>query len=117
MAIFPDRWGVVAVVSGVGALFSLGGIIGFYEFPIKSVEPLAFGAINGVICAVTWHLHRSLKFNHVRSIAERSEAIINASQKDIEKLETIFKTDPYRDIEHQKEEGIDSSIDNQKKAK
>ena len=117
MAIFPDRWGVVAVVSGVGVLFSLGGIIGFYEFPIKSVEPLAFGAINGVICAVTWHLHRSLKFNQVRSIAERSEAIINASQKDIEKLETLFKTDPYRDIENQKEESIDSSIDNQKKAK
>ena len=117
MAIFPDRWGVVAVVSGVGALFSLGGIIGFYEFPIKSVEPLAFAAINGVICAVTWRLHRSLKFNQVRSIAERSEAIINASQKDIEKLETLFKTDPYRDIENQKEEGIDSSIDNQKKAK
>ena len=117
MAIFPDRWGVVAVVSGVGAMFSLGGIMGFYEFPIKSVEPLAFGAINGVICAVTWHLHRSLKFNQVRSIAERSEAIINASQKDIEKLETLFKTDPYRDIENRKEEGIDSSINDQKEAK
>ena len=77
----------------------------------------AFGVINGVICVVTWRLHRSLKFNQVRSIAERSEAIINASQKDIEKLETLFKTDPYRDIENQKEEGIDSSIDNQKKAK
>ena len=117
MAIFPDRWGVVAVVSGVCAMFSLGGIMGFYEFPITGVQPLAFGAINGVICAVTWRLHRSLKFNQVRSIAERSEAIINASQKDIEKLETLFKTDPYRDIENQKEEGIDSSIDNQKKAK
>ena len=117
MAIFPDRWGVVAVVSGVGALFSLGGTMGLYEFPITGVQPLAFGAINGVICAATWRLHRSLKFNQVRSIAERSEAIINASQKDIEKLETLFKTDPYRDIENQKEEGIDSSIDNQKKAK
>jgi hypothetical protein len=117
LAVFPDRWGVVAVVSGIGAMFSLGGIMGFYEFPITSVQPLAFGAINGVICAATWRLHRSLKFNQVRSIAERSEAIINASQKDIEKLETLFKTDPYRDIENQKEKGIDSSIDNQKKAK
>ena len=117
MAIFPDRWGVVAVVSGIGALFSLGAIMGFYEFPITGVQPLAFGAINGVICAVTWRLHRSLKFNQVRSIAERSEAIINASQKDIEKLETLFKTDPYRDIENQKEEGIDSSINDQKEAK
>jgi len=117
LAIFPDRWGVVAVVSGVGAMFSLGGIMGFYEFPITGVQPLAFGAINGVICAVTWRLHRSLKFNQVRSIAERSEAIINASQRDIEKLETLFKTDPYRDIENQKEEGIDSSINDQKEAK
>ena len=117
MAIFPDRWGVVAVVSGVGAMFSLGGIMGFYEFPITGVQPLAFGAINGVICAVTWRLHRSRKFNQVRSIAERSEAIINASQKDIEKLETLFKSDPYRDIENQKEEGIDSSINDQKEAK
>lgn len=91
--------------------------MGFYEFPITGVQPLAFGAINGVICAVTWRLHRSLKFNQVRSIAERSEAIINASQKDIEKLETLFKTDPYRDIENQKEEGIDSSINDQKEAK
>ena len=99
MAIFPDRWGVVAVVSGVGAMFSLGGIMGFYEFPITGVQPLAFGAINGVICAVTWRLHRSLKFNQVRSIAERSEAIIKASQKDIERLETLFKTDPFKDIE------------------
>tara|TARA_B100001093_G_scaffold444226_1_gene447138 strand:- start:150 stop:503 length:354 start_codon:yes stop_codon:yes gene_type:complete len=117
LAIFPDRWGVVAVVSGVGAMFSLGGIMGFYEFPITGVQPLAFGAINGVICAVTWRLHRSLKFNQVRSIAERSEAIINASQKDIEKLETLFKTDPYRDIENQKEEGIDGSINDQKEDK
>ena len=117
MAVFPDRWGVVAVVSGIGAMFSLGGIMGFYEFPITGVQPLAFGAINGVICAVTWRLHSSLKFNQVRSIAEKSEAIINASQKDIEKLETLFKTDPYRDIENQKEEGIDSSINDQKEAK
>ena len=114
MAIFPDRWGVVAVVSGVGALFSLGGIIGFYEFPIKSVEPLAFGAINGVICAVTWHLHRSLKFNQVRSIAERSEAIINASQKDIEKLETLFKNDPFKDIKSRHEENRDTSKNKEK---
>ena len=117
MAIFPDRWGVVAAISGFSTIFSLGGIMEFYEFPIIAVEPLTFGIISGVICAVTWRLHRNLKFNQVRSIAERSEAMINASQKDIEKLETLFKTDPYRDIENQKEEGIDSSIDNQKKAK
>lgn len=117
MAVFPDRWGVVAAVSGISAIFGLGAAMEFYEFPIKTLQPLIFGIINVVICAVTWRLHRNLRFNQVQSIAERSEAIINASQKDIEKLETLFKTDPYRDIENQKEEGIDSSIDNQKKAK
>ena len=114
MAIFPDRWGVVAVVSGVGAMFSLGGIMGFYEFPITGVQPLAFGAINGVICAVTWRLHRSLKFNQVRSIAERSEAIIKASQKDIERLETLFKTDPFKDVGSHHEGTLGSSKNNEK---
>ena len=99
MAIFPDRWGVVAAISGFSTIFSLGGIMEFYEFPIIAVEPLTFGIISGVICAVTWRLHKNLKFNQVQSIAERSEAIIKASQKDIERLETLFKTDPFKDIE------------------
>ena len=99
MAIFPDRWGVVAAISGFSAIFSLGGIMEFYELPIIAVDPLTFGIISGVICAVTWRLHRNLKFNQVKSIKERSEAIIKASQKDIERLETLFKTDPFKDIE------------------
>ena len=48
MAIFPDRWGVVAAISGFSTIFSLGGIMEFYEFPIIAVEPLTFGIISGV---------------------------------------------------------------------
>ena len=114
MAIFPDRWGVVAAISGVSTIFSLGGIMEFYEFPIITVEPLTFGVISGVICAVTWRLHRNLKFYQVQSIAERSEAIIEASQKDIERLETLFKTDPFKDIESRHNGNPDISKNNQK---
>ena len=114
MAIFPDRWGVVAAISGVSTIFSLGGIMEFYEFPIITVEPSTFGVISGVICAVTWRLHRNLKFYQVQSIAERSEAIIEASQKDIERLETLFKADPFKDIESRHEANPDISKNNQK---
>ena len=114
MAVFPDRWGVVAAISGIGVIFGLGGAMEFYEFPIKTVQPLTFGIINGVICAVTWRLHRNLRFNQVQSIAERSEAIINASQKDIKKLETLFKNDPFKDIKSRHEENRDTSKNKEK---
>ena len=114
MAIFPDRWGVVAAISGFSTIFSLGGIMEFYEFPIIAVDPLAFGIISGVICAVTWRLHRNLKFNQVRSIAERSEGIIKSSQKDIERLETLFKTDPFKDVGSHHEGSLDSSKNSEK---
>ena len=114
MAIFPDRWGVVAAISGVSTIFSLGGIMEFYEFPIITVEPLTFGVISGVICAVTWRLHRNLKFNQVQTIAERSEAIIKSSQKDIERLETLFKTDPFKDVGSHHEGTLGSSKNSEK---
>jgi hypothetical protein len=112
LAVFPDRWGVVAVIAGVGAIFGFSGALGLSDFSITAIKPTLFGTLCSIACIISWTLHRSLKKDQMLSMTERTDAILNASKNDIEKLEKLLKTDPFRDTQNPIEEDVEISKKN-----
>jgi hypothetical protein len=110
LAVFPDRWGVVSVISGICAISGIASYVELFEFPFKTIDPSLFIILSGLTCLVTWRLHKNGRQGQIQSMEKRTDAIINASKNDIQKLETLFKNNRFRDNENSKE-----YIDNKEK--
>ena len=67
MAVFPDRWGVVAAIAGVGAIFGFSGALGLSDFSITAIKPTLFGTLCSIACIISWTLHRRLKKDQMLS--------------------------------------------------
>ncbi|MBA00323.1 MAG: hypothetical protein CMM39_12855 [Rhodospirillaceae bacterium] len=112
MAVFPDRWGVVAAIAGVGAIYGFFGAVGLSDFSITAIKPTLFGTLCIIACIISWKVHRRLKKDQMLSMTERTDAILNASKNDIEKLEKLLKTDPFRDTQNPLKEDAEFSKKN-----
>ena len=103
LAVFPDRWGVVSVISGICGISGIASYVELFEFPFKTIDPSLFIILSGLTCLVTWRLHKNGRPGQIQSMTKRTDAIINASKNDIQKLETLFKNNRFRDNENSKE--------------
>jgi hypothetical protein len=112
LAVFPDRWGVVAAIAGVGAIYGFFGALGLSDFSITAIKPTLFGTLCIIACIISWKVHRRLKKDQMLSMTERTDAILNASKNDIEKLEKLLKTDPFRDTQNPLKEDAEFSKKN-----
>ena len=86
MAVFPDRWGVVAAIAGVGAIYGFFGAVGLSDFSITAIKPTLFGTLCIIACIISWKVHRRLKKDQMLSMTERTDAILNASKNEMKNI-------------------------------
>ena len=98
MLIYPDRWGVVSIVAGclaivMGGLWVAGVVISVWNLNTPTLIVLAL-----IICFFCWLLYKNDRDRAIKLLAEKSEEIIEASHKDVEKLNELLRSDPFENV-------------------